>query len=381
MYKNVLACFGLGCLMLASAASSQLVKSAPSGDNQRSSVSQWIGPVEIDIAYSSPNVHAPDGTDRHGKVWGELVPWGMANLGFGTCGEQCPWRGGANENTVFRVSHDVQVEGKALPAGSYGLHFLPGKDEWTVIFSKNFTSWGSFSYDAKEDALRVIVKPATSPYREWLTYDFIDRETDHATVELAWEDLAVPFKVSVPGLDELYVQRIREQLRTEPGFSWLGWQEASQFVVQKKIHPEEAVAWAQNAVSLAGIGQENFATLSTLAQAQAFAGKPADSAATMHKALAHPTATIFDLHQYGRQLLRNGDKAGALEVFELNARRFPNQWPVNVGLARGYAAAGRTKEALKAAKAALVQAPDDVNRNSLKGIVEKLEKGDNSING
>jgi len=380
MPKRVLVSLGLGCVLVASVAPAQLVHTSPSGDNQKSAVSQWIGPVEIAITYNSPNVHAPDGTDRRGKIWGELVPWGMANLGFGTCGDHCPWRGGANENTVFRVSHDVAVEGKALAAGSYGLHFLPGKDEWTVVFSKNSTSWGSFFYDAKEDALRVVVKPVPSSYREWLSYEFIDRETDHATVALAWEELAVPFRIAVPGLDELYVQGIRNQLRTEPGFSWLGWQEAAQYLVQKKLHPEEAVAWAQNAVTLPGIGQENFATLSTLAQAQGFAGKSVDAGTTMDRALAHPTATVFDLHQYGRQLLRSGDPARALKVFELNAKRFPNQWPVNVGLARGYAAAGRTKEALKAAKAALAQAPDEVNRKSLEGIVEKLEKGDNAIN-
>ena len=380
MSKRLLAALGLGSLLVASTAPAQLIQGSPSGDNQKSSVSQAIGPVEIAITYSSPNVHAPDGTDRRGKIWGGLVPWGMSSFGFGSCGEQCPWRGGANENTVFRVSHDVEIEGKALAAGSYGLHFMPGKDEWTVIFSKNFTSWGSFSYDAKEDALRVVVKPVENAYHEWLSYDFIDRETDHATVALAWEDLAVPFRISVPGLDELYVAGIRNQLRTEPGFNWLGWQEAAQFLVQKKLHPEEALVWAQNAVSLAGIGQENFNTLSTLAQAQAFAGKTADAAASMDRALAHPTATVFDLHQYGRQLLRNGDQPGALKVFELNAKRFPNQWPVNVGLARGYAAAGRTKEALKAAKAALAQAPDDMNRTSLKGIVAKLEKGDAAIN-
>ncbi|MEO8276484.1 MAG: DUF2911 domain-containing protein [Thermoanaerobaculia bacterium] len=382
MSKRTLAALGFAGLLVGSAlpTSAQLIHGSPSGDNQKSSVSQWIGPVEINVTYSSPNVHAPDGTDRHGKIWGELVPYGMANLGFGTCGEQCPWRGGSNENTIFRVSRDVTIDGKALPAGSYGLHFIPGKDEWTVIFSKNSTSWGSFSYDAKEDALRVAVKAQANPYHEWLSYDFIDRDTDHATVALAWEDLAVPFTIAVPGLDEIYVQGIRNQLRTEPGFSWLGWQQASQYLVTHKLHPDEAILWAQNAVNLAGIGQENFNTLATLAQAQTFAGKTADAKATMDKALAHPSAGVLDLHQYGRQLLQSGDKEGALRVFELNAKRFPNQWPVNVGLMRGYAAAGRTKEALKAGKLALAQAPDDVNRTNLKNLVAKLEAGDNAIN-
>src|SRR5260370_219164 len=96
----------------------------------------------------------------------------MGNLGFGTCGDQCPWRGGANENTVFTTSHDIKVQGQPLPAGSYGLHFLPGRDEWTIIFSKNYTSWGSFFYDAKEDALRAKAKPPKSDYHEDLTYWF-----------------------------------------------------------------------------------------------------------------------------------------------------------------------------------------------------------------
>src|SRR4051812_23996562 len=86
----------------------------PSGNNQYSSVTQGIGLVKVTLTYNSPHVHSPTGEDRHGKIWGGLVPYGMANLGFGTCGDQCPWRGGANENTVFTTTHDVQVQGKYL---------------------------------------------------------------------------------------------------------------------------------------------------------------------------------------------------------------------------------------------------------------------------
>src|SRR5947209_8283896 len=68
----------------------------PSGGNQRATVTQQIGLVNVSISYSSPHVHSPTGEDRKGKIWGGLVPYGMANLGFGTCGENCPWRGGAN---------------------------------------------------------------------------------------------------------------------------------------------------------------------------------------------------------------------------------------------------------------------------------------------
>lgn len=370
-------------LLAGSAAHAQFVKTSPSGDNQKSSVRQAIGPVEIAVDYSSPNVHAPDGTDRRGKIWGELVPWGLVNLNFGSCGEQCPWRGGANENTTIRLSHAVDVEGHRLAAGTYGLHFIPGQEEWVVLFSTNSTSWGSYSYDAREDALRVTVKPAKSAYKEWLTYEFTDRSADRATLALQWEELEIPIRIAVPDITELYVEGLRQQLRSQPGFIWEGWKEAADYLLTHKVHAEEALLWAQNAVALPGIGVENFQTLSTLARAQENVGTPsgtADAAATRDKALRHPTATVIDLHQFGRQLLRGGDTAGAVQVFELNAKRFPNQWPVNVGLMRAYAAAGRNKEALKAARAALAQAPDDLNRDNLRSLIAKLEKGDNAIN-
>src|SRR6185295_10706293 len=170
----------------------------------------------------------------HGKIWGGLVPYGMANLGFGSCGDQCPWRGGANENTVFTTSHDVKIQGQPLPAGTYGLHFIPGAEEWTVIFSKNHTSWGSFFYDAKEDALRVQAKPAKSEYHEWLTYEFTDRQPDKATLALKWEDLQVPFTISVDDISGVYLSQIRNELRSSPGFDPRNYMAAAQYTLQAK---------------------------------------------------------------------------------------------------------------------------------------------------
>ena len=118
----------------------------PSGDNQRSVVTQYMGLVSASIDYSSPDVTSPTGEDRRGKIWGQLVPYGMTDLGFNG-GKPSPWRAGANENTVFTVSHDVLVEGQPLPAGRYGLHMIPGPEEWTVVFSKNSSTWGSYWYE------------------------------------------------------------------------------------------------------------------------------------------------------------------------------------------------------------------------------------------
>lgn len=216
----------------------------PSGDNQVSTVTQGIGLVKVTIDYSSPNVHAPDGTDRKGKIWGTLVPYGMTDLGFNDC-KSCPWRAGANENTTFTVSHDVKIEGQPLKAGTYGLHMVADPAEWTVIFSRNSTSWGSYSYDPSEDALRVKVKPEPAPYHEWLTYEFTDRETDHATVALVWDELRVPFKVTVDDMPGLYVDNIRRELRDSQGFTWVNLRDAAEYAFANKRDLEEARGWAQ----------------------------------------------------------------------------------------------------------------------------------------
>jgi hypothetical protein len=343
----------------------------PSGDNQRSTVTQQIGLVRVSLDYSSPDVHAPNGDDRRGKIWGGLVPYGMANLGFGTCGDQCPWRGGANENTVFTTSHDVKVQGQPLPAGSYGLHFIPGQDEWTVIFSKNHTSWGSFFYDAKEDALRVQAKPEKSEYHEWLTYEFTDRHPDKATVALKWEDLQLPLTVTVDNSRDLYLANLRRELRSEPGFTWQGWANAAQYALANKANAE-ALEWATQAAT-PGNGQENFTTLSTLARAQEANGKADEAKKTMDRALNHPTAGPLDIHFYARQLQNEGKNEEAMRAFELNAKLHPNTWPVQSGLARGYAGLGKKKEAIDAARKSIPQAPDAAAKANVENFIKQLE--------
>jgi hypothetical protein len=345
----------------------------PSGDNQRAKVVQYIGPVKVSVDYSSPRV-VLKGNDRRGKIWGQLVPYGLSDLGFNDC-KSCPWRAGANMNTVFTTSNDVRVEGKPLAAGSYGLHMIPGETEWTVIFSKDSSSWGSFFYDPREDALRVTVKPEKAPYREWLTYDFTVREPEKAVVALKWEELAVPITITVPNAKEIYVEDLRKELRTDLGFYANNWRLAADYCLTNKVDLPQALAWARKAATDPNVGQENFQNLTTLWRAELANGLEADAAKTLDKALAHPTATPVQIHYLGRQLLGEGKKAEAMKIFELNARRFPNQWPVNVGLMRGYAALGDTKKALEYAKLALPQAPDPLNKKNLENMIKLLGEG------
>lgn len=368
--------FGLGALLCVAGsrpAPAQSVTLPPSGANQKASVTQSIGLVKVTVDYSSPRVHF-QGQDRTGKIWGELVPYGLHDLGFNDC-KQCPWRAGANENTVFTVSHDVKVEGKPLPAGAYGLHMIAGKETFTVIFSKNSASWGSYWYDPKEDALRVDVKPVAGEFREWLTYEFLEREPGKATLALLWENLRVPVTISLDDPDAPYFATVRDELRGAAGFDSKSLRAAAQWALGTGKNLDEALGWARRAADTATGGEESFATLSTLGLLESATGKTAEGDKTLQRAIDHPTANPIQVHQLGRQLQAQGKKAEALKVFEANAKRFPDEWPVHVGLARGYSAVGETKKALEHAKKALAQAPDDLNRKNLEKMVEQLQKG------
>ena len=341
----------------------------PSGDNQKASVTQNIGPVRVTIDYSSPAVK-----DRRGQIWGKLVPYGMTDLGFHG-GKLSPWRGGANENTVFTVSDPVMIEGQALPAGKYGLHFIADPNEWTVIFSKNSAAWGSFFYDDSQDALRVKVKPVKREYREWLAYEFTTRKPSEATAEMQWEELGVPFNIKVENVSEIYVSKLQNELTGGGGFNPQAYDAAAQYCVQSGTHLEDALKWADAAINLPFVGETNFATLSTKAQVLMKMGRDADANTIMTTAIHHPTATRLNIHQYGRQLLAAKKNEEALAVFKYNAERFGDEWPTNVGLARGYMAMGDYPKALEYAQKAAAQAPDNINKTNLEAMVKSLAEG------
>jgi hypothetical protein len=348
-------------------ATAQSLTTPPSGDNKKATVSEQICITDVTIHYHRPGVKG-----REGKIWGQLVPYGFTDLGFGPR-KPAPWRAGANENTTITFTDEVKVEGKDLPAGTYGLHMALEAESCTVIFSKNSTSWGSYFYDEAEDALRVTVKPVkTEQSREWLKYDFIDQTPNSAVVALEWEKLRIPFKVEVD-VHKTVLASMRRELRSEPGFEWEGWNTAANYCLNNNVNLEEALTWSEQSISAPYIGQANFFTLSTKAQLLEKIGRQAEADAAMKLALEK--GDLMQLHGYGRQLLARKKNQEALEVFMLNAKRNGGAWPVNVGLARGYAAVGDSKKALKYAKIALNQAPDPTNKSSLETMIKNLGEG------
>lgn len=362
----------LASLLPALAVAQGGITQPPSGANQKASVIQHIGLVEVRIDYSSPDVTGPSGDDRRGKIWGQLVPWGMANLGFGTA-EESPWRAGANENTVFTVSHDVLIEGKPLAAGSYGLHMSPQPDEWTIIFSNNHTSWGSFFYDPAEDALRVVVEPEEAEFREWLSYDFIDRQPDRATVALHWEELRVPFTLEVPDTNQLYVAKIRDELRSTAGFSWQGFNAAANFCLRSDINLEEALTWAEAAINRPFVGQKNFTTLQTKALLLTRLSRDDEADPILAELLETGSENEINALGYGfLQQLQNPERA--IEIFRKNVADHPDSWNVHDSLGEAYAAKGETDLAIASYEKALSVAPEQ-QRSRIEGILARLRNG------
>ncbi|MFZ1082844.1 MAG: DUF2911 domain-containing protein [Candidatus Kryptoniota bacterium] len=176
-------------LSLPSASSAQENKVRPS---LKASVTQRLGvSTDITIDYSRPGV-------KGRKIWGGLVPYGMAPGNKESKGNPFPWRAGANENTTIKFNKDVLIEGNRLRAGKYGLFMIPSEKDWIIIFSKNDSAWGSFSYNQAEDALRITVTPVEAPHMEWLMYGFDDLAGTSATAYLWWDNLKVPFKIALP---------------------------------------------------------------------------------------------------------------------------------------------------------------------------------------
>ena len=91
-----------------------------------------------------------------------------------------------------------------------------------------------------------------------------------------------------------------------------------------------------------------------------------------------PTASMQDIHQYGRSLLAAGKKEKAMEVFKLNRQKHPeDNFTTYVGLARGYTALGDKKNAVKNWETAIKNLPDNQKQNLsfYQGELKKVKEG------
>ena len=345
----------------------------PDGGNQKSVAIQYIGLVEAKITYRSPNIiRQRSKENRKGNIWGKLIPYGT-----GKNDAVSIWRAGANENTLFSVSHDVLINGQKLPKGTYGLFMIPTVNEWTIIFSKENRSWGTYSYDQKEDFLRIKVKPFDGEFNQWLSYEFIERTENKAKVALKWDELKVPFTIEVPNSKDLYIESIRNDLRDGARWDSASLVEAASYCIKNNVNLEEALVWADRAINYRNVGQKTFRTYYEKSKVLSLLGRTEEAEETIIKALSTLVFDPMGMYWEGKRLLQvydAGTKEMALRVFEQNKKRFPkNKFIVHLGLAEVNTALNNREKAIKHWKIVLKNVPTEF-KNKISEYKIQLEK-------
>src|ERR1700685_2882166 len=315
--------------------------------SQHAVIMQRIGITDITVNY-----HRPLANGR--QIWGKLVPYGQV------------WRAGANENTTVTFTDPITIEGQPLDKGTYGLHMIPGENQWTVIFSKMSTAWGSFSYKQDEDALRITVKPQTAEFHDALTYDFDDVKPDSTVITLRWEKVAVPFKVAVKVNDTVEAS-IHQQLRGLNQYYWESWDDVATYYLTSKINLDEALKDEEQSIKV----EARFDNLLTKSKILEAMGRKDDATVARNEALEKASAQ--QLYFYGRQLQGEKKQEEAFAIFRSNAKKFPDYWTSHVGLARVYSGQGAFDKAVKEIQSALAGVPDDANRANLEKYVKRLQ--------
>lgn len=346
----------------------------------KAKVMQTIGLTEVTIDYSRPNVFLNE-QDRSGEIWGKLVPW--ETTPNQSTGRSYPWRAGANENTVFTFSNEVNLEGQPLPAGRYSFHVIPHENsEATLIFNRDDHQWGSFNYDESQDALRVKITTADGPQTNLLTYRFTDVDQKSAVCELAWEKKRFPFSIET-NTHEIAIQHMKEELGQSKGFVWQAYNTAANYSLDNEVDLEQGMAWIDRGILYFG---GNFPMYNTKAKLLEKMGNEQEAETYRKKALA--VGTVREIFGYGNSLVNSGKTEEGFETMQMNYDRFykfgyqdaADECIVNLGMAIAYAGKKDAKSAMKYGKIGVEKAPADL-KGPAEGIVKRLQttlEADNS---
>jgi predicted negative regulator of RcsB-dependent stress response len=338
---------GLSCLSL-SAQAQQAPLTVPQ-PSPAAAVEQSVGVTQFRVTYHRPAVAGR-------KVWGDLVPYNEV------------WRAGANENTTLTASTPFKLAGKAVAAGTYGVHMIPGDKQWTVILSNQSGAWGSFTYDQKEDVVRVTATPqASEAMEERLSYRFDDPTDTSTTLSLRWEKLKVPVKIEVD-TPAAVMAHMRAELRGLANFNGAAWDQAARYWLANGGSLDEATAFVDKSIA----AKETYHNLMTKAL---IADKKGDSkAAQALRAKADPLATEVDINLLGYEQLGQKKLDEAIATFKRNTKSFPTSWNTFDSLGEALAIKGDKGGAAASYKKALALVKDDANKKRIEATIQRLEK-------
>lgn len=335
--------------------------------NKKASVSEFIGISEVKINYSRPAVNG-----REGKIWGQLVHYGFADLNYGTS-KAAPWRAGANENTTIEFSTDVLIEDQVLVKGKYAFFIAMGEEKATLVFSKFDNAWGSFYYKEELDALRVevpVLKLEESIER--LKYEFDNQTENSAVISLQWEKVQIPFKVTVD-LQKTQIETFRREF--DSGIFYRFWQNmhmAADYCLKNNINLEEGLSWADRSINTY-FGEANFKTLSTYAGLLEKLNRRKEADSIMKKAF--PMGTSQDLVTYGVGLNHMERHEEALDIFKNNYDKNPDEVDAHLGMVSGYYHLGNTKKALQFCESAKKKTTDRMYLSYIDNLINDIKAG------
>jgi len=184
-------------------------------------ITQAFGLGTVTLNYSRPNT-------KGRKIFGALEPYGSV------------WRTGANSATTITTTEAIKIEGKDLPAGTYGLFTIPGANEWTVIINKGAKQWGAYEYKPDEDLFRIKVKPMKLKEKvETFTMQLTDVYPTTAKLQLMWENTAISLGLTTD-VDTKVMASIDEAMKGEkkPYFA------AAQYYFENGKDLNKALEWA-----------------------------------------------------------------------------------------------------------------------------------------
>lgn len=320
-------------------------------------VSQTIGISTVTVKYSRPAV-------KGREVWGKLVPYGWTVQGAVNA---APWRAGANENTTIEFSHPAKIGGQTVPAGIYGLFFVINADDsGEVILSKDYRSWGSFTYNAAQDQLRSKITARSIPNTELLTYDFINLTKNSGELVLNWEKKQLPVAIEF-AVDEIVMANAAEELRSTTGFTPFGFSSAANYALQNNVNLDKGLVWIDQALQQA----QTFAFKNIKSGILRKLGKTAEADQIMTEAVA--SGNEAEINTYGYQLLNQGQNDKAIEVLTINTQRYPKSANTFDSLGEAYAIKGDKPNAIKNFKKSLGMNPPAATKANSEKYLQQLD--------
>ncbi|MFN4083128.1 MAG: DUF2911 domain-containing protein [Bacteroidia bacterium] len=224
--KKLLIAFGISSLLILGSTSAQAQITFPQ-PSPLCNVTQHFGIGKIEISYSRPSM-------RGREIFGKLVPFNEV------------WRTGANAATTISFTDDVVINKQTVKAGKYGLLTIPGKENWTIILTKDLNVTSGAAYKQENDVLRISVEPKLlSTPVETFTIDVYNISTKDATIAVKWENTLVEFGISMD-----FDEKLTKQIENTMARDSRPFHSAANYFFENNKDLKKATEWINKAVEL-----------------------------------------------------------------------------------------------------------------------------------